>query len=104
MGYVDGLIDYLVQIAYGVLMAILYPISSLIKIVVNVIVYIWDTFTGLINGVYGIFDTFYEYVTGLLNLSFPVAWVAVIGIGLLLAVTLRVYYFLRDIEIGGFKI
>lgn len=89
---------------YGLLYAIFYPVYGLIRIFINVIIYIWSTIAGLFNSFIALFNSVYDYFVGLLTLIFPAAWVSLLMLGFLIVVALRLYSFAKDISIFGFKI
>jgi hypothetical protein len=104
MGYIDGLVTYLVSMIINLCYALFYPIYSIIMIFVNVINLIWVSFVSFINSLIGLFTAVYSTIYSLFYLIFPSSWVAVLLLGLSIAILLRVYAYLKDIEIFGFKI
>lgn len=101
---VDGLITYLVELAYNCLFAIFYPIYKLIEIVIGWIVYIWDCLYNFVFGFIDLINIFISFFYDTLFSWMPASILALLILGILIVVALRLYKFLSDIEIAGFKI
>lgn len=103
-GYIDGLITYLVELLLELLYGVFYPVVCFFRIFINVVVYIWRTFYNLFESMYDLFDSVYSYISTYLGLIFPSAWTYLLCLGLLIVFVLRIYHFVKDISIAGFKI
>ena len=104
MAYLDGLIKYLVEIAVQILYGIFYPVVSIFKIFINVVNYIWGSLYDMVVSFYNLFTSLYTFINNLFSLIFPNTYVALILVGITIVFLFRVYHFVKDIELGGFKI
>lgn len=104
MGYIDGALTYLVQLSYEFLKALFYPVTAFLTIFIEQAVQVWHVFYSFVTALTGLFNTFYSLVHTYFSLAFPSIWVVVIMIGLLTVIALRVYSFVKDVSIFGFKI
>lgn len=101
---VDGLITYLVELAYSCLFALFYPVYAILKMVIGWLVYIWDSFYNFIFGIIDLVNSFISFWYDLLFSWMPTPILGVLVLGFLIVVAQRVYSYLKDIEIAGFKI
>ena len=80
-------------------MSLYNDIWALASFIENIAVF----FISLITGIWGLSTTVYNIVIDFLSV-FPSEWTIPLGIGFTIVVGLRVYYFVKDISIAGFKI
>lgn len=102
--FVDGLIEYLIQLAYDCLFAVFYPVYALLKMLIGWLAFIWDTFYGFIFGFVDLANGFIGFMYNTFFSWMPSPVLAVLVLGVLIVVALRVYFFAKDISIAGFKI
>jgi len=61
-------------------------------------------FIGMITDIIALGGTIISFVNNTIGLLFPSTWTLLIVLGVGIVVTLRIYFFLKDISIAGFKI
>lgn len=88
----------------SLLNALLYPFYSVLHMIWGWIVIIISAITGLYNAIMGLFSILVSFITSVSDIMFPGQWGTFIVIGLTIVFALRVYYFLKDVSIGGFKL
>lgn len=103
-GFIDGLITYLVQLLLSALNGLFYPVTKLFKMIIGWVVYVWDSFYGLLNSFISLFNNFYDFVKEILYIIFPSKWMMLICLGLFIVMAQVLYSYLKDVGIFGFKI
>ncbi|WP_406656623.1 hypothetical protein V7O62_12295 [Methanolobus sp. ZRKC2] len=87
---------------------ILYAILSVIDFIFGgiheIIMQIWTAFAELYQAFYGLIMSVVGLFTDFLGALLPSAWFALMLITMLVVFVLRVYHFLKDVSIAGFKI
>lgn len=97
----NSLGEWVYQLLYG----IVKPFFDLIGYLLNGFMAILSEFIGFISDIYNLlFITVMYFLNNTLFLILPPEWVAVISVGITIVVLLRIYSFVKDIEILGFKI
>lgn len=98
------LINYLGDFLIELLYALFYPLHLVINIVTSFISTLVNSFIGFFASITGMFinlsSLISEFLTGLL----PYTWVVLILLGISIAVLQRIYFYIKDISIAGFKI
>jgi hypothetical protein len=98
--FLQVLADFLGSLAA---VALYIPISGL-HVLIDLLNQIISSLSGTINAVIDIGNSMFGLITNTFNGVLPSAWVALLGTILLLNIALRVYFFVKDISIAGFKI
>ncbi|WP_406656161.1 hypothetical protein V7O62_09890 [Methanolobus sp. ZRKC2] len=83
---------------------LLYILQTIIDQILKLINAIISPFVGLLGSITALFDSVYSFVSSLFSLFLPSLWVAIMLLMLFIVVILRIYSFVKDISIGGFKI
>jgi hypothetical protein len=83
--------------------ALYFPIRML-NIIIDLINIVLGSLMNAVNSIIILGNLMVTLITGTFNNVLPDAWVAAFGIIILLNIALRVYYFVKDIEILGNKI
>lgn len=111
MGIIESLYDlaisigeYISQGVYYIVACIFYPVQVIFYWLDNIITLIWNVFVDLLTAWWGIFDIMYTHVSTSIVCFIPSMWSIIILLGLTIVFTLRLYYFIKDISILGFKI
>lgn len=97
---INGLYEALVGIVY----LVLYPVISVIGIILNTLTVIYNEMMGLLNNLMAIATTFIDLLDTVFVGVLPLTIVILLGSLITIVVVLRVYSFVKDIEILGFKI
>jgi hypothetical protein len=97
--FISPLIGALIQLV----MLLVYPFVILLSIVQFAILAVLQSVLDILNGtVYLINDV--GYFINLFSGVFPSAWTAILGLIILANLALRIYWFVKDISIAGFKV
>lgn len=97
---VNGLYEALVGVVY----LVLYPVISVIGIILNTLTVIYNEMVGLLNNVMAIGTMFIDLLDTVFVGVMPLTIVILLGALITIVVVLRVYSFVKDIEILGFKL
>ncbi|SFM90783.1 hypothetical protein [Methanolobus profundi] len=92
------------QFLSELLYALLYPLEVIFRHLTNIIQIIIGAFVGLISSLFTFFNSVYSMISTFVSLWMPSVWIILILIMLGIAFVLRIYWFLKDIEILGNKI
>lgn len=84
--------------------ALLYPLNSFFSMIWGWISLILNAVLGLYHSIILFFNSITSFITSISSIMFPGTWGTLILIGLSIVFLLRLYYFLKDVEIMGFKI
>jgi len=85
-------------------MMVAYPIVLLISIVQNAFIALWTPLAGFVNALIGIPNLLIGILNALFVGTLPAIWIGLIMIELFIVLGLRIYSFLKDVEILGNKI
>lgn len=96
--------SYISQAVQLLLSALFYPVQLVFYWVGHIVNSMYLSFVGLVSAFYSTFSMFYDFLVNHLFLFFPSAWTFIIMIGFTLVFLLRIYSFVKDISIAGFKI
>lgn len=96
--------EYISQGVYSIVSCLFYPVQVIFYWMDNIITLIWIAFIDLLTAWWGIFDIMYAHVSTSIVSFIPSMWSVIILLGLTIVFTLRLYYFIKDISILGFKI
>ena len=96
--------EYISQGVYSVVSCLFYPVQVLLYWIDNIMKLVWNIFVELLSSWWCIFDIMYSYVSTSIVSFIPSMWSVIILLGLSIVFTLRLYYFIKDISILGFKI
>ncbi len=84
--------------------AVLYPFNAVLHMV-------WGWIMLIVNAVLALYSAFTNFFTSIIvfiqtisSVMFPGEWGTLIVIGLSIVFALRIYSFLKDVSIGGFKL
>jgi len=86
------------------LSAILSVLDFIFGGIYDIILQIWNAFVALYQAFYGLIMSVIDLFTDFLGALFPSAWVALMVIMALIVFVLRIYHFLKDVSLWGFKI
>lgn len=92
------------QFLADLLGALLYPLEVIFGHIYVIFFIIVNSITGLINNFFRLFDAVSSFVNTFLSTWLPSPWIVLILLMLTIASLLRLYWFLKDVEIWGFKI
>lgn len=98
-----GIAEALSQFLKEILNFFLYFLQSVIGFIIDVIRLFIDPFVGLVDNILILFDSLYTFITGFLSFL-PSPWLALMLLMLVIVVGLRLYSFLKDISIHGYKV
>lgn len=85
-------------------MMVFYPVVLLVSIIQNVFIAIWTPLATFINAIIGIPNLLINIINALIIGTLPAIWIGLITIELFIVLGLRIYSFLKDVEILGNKI
>ena len=105
-GLVDAVINLpwiLVDLIFDILLAIIYPFILAVNYVLIWVDYGLQTFWNFIDAFFTLSGVLQETLATFLDI-FPSPWVLLLMSIVTLRVALRVYFFVRDISLAGFKI
>ena len=97
---INGLYEAMVGVVY----LVLYPVISVIGIILNTLTVIYNEMVGLLNNLMAIGTTFIDLLDTVFVGVLPLTIVILLGSLITIVVVLRVYSFVKDIEILGFKL
>lgn len=92
------------QFLADILNALLYPLQVIFGHIYVIFSIIIDSFIGLYDSFASLFSSVYSLFTAAFQSWLPSPWMALIFLIFTVVFLLRVYSFLKDIEIWGFKI
>ena len=109
------IIDELVDLMHGILTAlsqavetlincIFYPFQVIFTWIGNIAKLIFDTVINFFSSLWGLFDLMYSFLSNNFLSFLPLVWVSIILVGVTIVFLLRLYFFLKDVSIAGFKI
>lgn len=102
--WIIGLPGYFADLLAAIIHAILYPINALFQMVWGWITLIIDAIMSVYTAITGLFSTVTGFLTSVSSMLFPGTWGTMIMIGFSIVVLLRIYHFLKDVSIAGFKL
>lgn len=97
-------INGLIQALPGLMNMVLYPLLSIQDLIYQVFAYVFEKFYYLFNNLLSIPTMILNFFEGIFLVVLPGSIIALFGALFLIVVGLRLYSFLKDIEILGFKI
>lgn len=97
-------INGLIQVLPGLMNLVLYPFLSIQDLIYQVFAYEFEKFYYLFNNLMSIPTMLLKFFEGVFVVVLPGAIIALFGALFLIVVGLRLYSFLKDISIAGFKI
>jgi len=107
----SGVVEQLVQLPFAIasllqtlLLEFFYPLVVLWNVFISWLNFALGIFTGFFNGFLSAANLVISLQNTLLVGHFPSPWVALLGFMVLFRVCMRLYFFLRDIEILGNKV
>lgn len=110
-GIIDSFLSLALSIAeyisagvYAIVVCILYPLQVGYYWITSIIGIIWNSFTSFFAAFYQIHTILYNHVSSTIITMFPSTWTVIVLLGLTIVGTLRLYYFIKDVSILGFKI
>lgn len=102
--WIIGLPGYFADLIEALINAILYPIQVIFSMFWHWISILVDSVVSVYTSILTLFNTTYSFLWNISTTLFPGTWGILILIGFTIVVLLRVYYFVKDIEILGFKL
>ena len=103
-GVVSDVLSGVYEALVGVVYLVLYPVISVIGIILNTLTVIYNEMVGLLNNLMAIGTTFIDLLDTVFVGVLPLTIVILLGALITIVVVLRVYSFVKDIEILGFKL
>ena len=110
-GWVDSLLElalsigeYISQGVYACVVCIFYPFQVIFYWIGSILGIMWNPFIDFFTAFAVINTTLFNHVTCSITSMLPATWTLIIILGLTIVFTLRLYYFVKDISILGFKI
>ena len=98
-----GLAEALSQFLSEIINFAMYVLQSIIGLILDIINLIISPFIGLSRAIMALFDSVYTFVTAYLSFL-PSPWLVLMLLMLTIVVALRLYSFLKDISIHGYKV
>ena len=95
---------YISDAVIAILMGLWYPFGLILSWIDYVVTYVYSAFVGLISALGVSSSLIYSFLSSSLTSLFPSSWVVVLLLGVSIVVVLRLYFFIKDISIAGFKI
>ena len=92
--------DFLEQL----LAALLYPFQAFIEMVLYWVVYVLNLFSSFLSSLYGLFGQVSVFIAEFMLNLIPYFWLFLILLGFSIVFILRIYHYIKDISIAGFKI
>lgn len=89
---------------FTLIYAVFYPVQCLLSMFLGWINIIYTAFVDLVTAFTALFNTVYSFISTISTMLFPGTWGTLILIGFMIVFSLRVYHYLKDISIAGFKI
>jgi hypothetical protein len=102
--FIDGLVTYLSQLFSQFLAALFWIPQNLLYILLNILTAIWLALSGAVSSFYTLFTSVYQFITGLFVLTLPLLLASMLGLALLVVIVMRIYSFVKDFGVGGFKV
>lgn len=110
-GFIDSLLElalsigeYISQGVYAVVVCLFYPVQVSFYWISSILGVIWNPFIEFFAAFAEINSTLFNHLTTSIYTMLPATWTLIIILGLTIVFTLRLYYFVKDISIFGFKI
>jgi len=100
----NDLINYLGSLLTALAYLILVPIYNFFTFIVSTIYTVLNAFISLVNAIIGLTGNLVSNITNYITGLFPVEILSVILIGLAIVIFQRLYFYLKDVSIFGFKI
>lgn len=98
------LVEYLGDMLNHLVHAFLYPIQAAINFVIDMMMWVINIFVSLVAAIYSLCSSITSLFTEFLTDLMPDLWVVLLILGILIAFIQRVYFYLKDISIFGWKI
>jgi hypothetical protein len=96
--------DAILMLPINIANLILYPFIKIFDEMGKMAALIYNTVSAFINMFIDFFNAVYQFLATILTNFFPYSWVAVFLLAVALVAALRVYSFLKDVSIFGWKI
>lgn len=103
-GIVGGIANLITDTLGAIADIITYPIISILTHLGDIVGHVITPLIGLVVNVQNTGTAMTDIVTELMAGMFDLAWISIIGVGVGFIVLIRVYHFVKDIEILGFKV
>lgn len=110
-GWIDNLLElalsigeFISQGAYAIVICLFYPLQVSFYWITSILGAMWNPFIDFFGAFAVINSTLFNHVTSSITSMLPSAWTLIIILGLTIVFTLRLYYFVKDISILGFKV
>ena len=88
----------------NLLAGLLYPFQAFIELLLYWSNYVLNIFITFINSILGLFDQVTYFISNFMYNIIPSLWLVLVLLGFSIVIILRVYHFIKDISIAGFKI
>lgn len=99
-----GMFDQLGDLLYNLVYLVLYPAIRIFNMLLNAVISALDELRLLYHSIIGLGYTVSNLIINTFGVLFPATWTTLILLGVVIVVVLRVYFFVKDISIAGFKI
>jgi len=100
----EELINYLGSFLDAIFSMILFPIVKFFILIFVSVVTVYNAFVGFINAFYGLFTNIYGNIGSYISDVLPSPFVALLMLGISIAILQRIYFYVKDISILGNKI
>lgn len=95
---------YISQAVELLITCLIYPIQRILYWIGNILSIIIDAIMGLITSFYNIFYILYDFISSVVSGILPNAIVIIIMLAFTIVFLFRLYHFIKEVEIFGFKI
>jgi len=102
--WIISLPGYFADLIEAIIYALFYPIQALFSMIWGWISILIDSVVSVYTSITTLFNTIYFFLSTVASILFPGTWGTLILIGFSIVVLLRIYYFLKDVSIAGFKL
>ncbi|WP_406657397.1 hypothetical protein V7O62_02260 [Methanolobus sp. ZRKC2] len=92
------------QFLRELLFALIYPFKVILESIWGIISLLIGSFVGLVGNFFALFNALYTLVVTFFTAWIPSPWLVPIVSMLIIALVLRLYWFLKDVSIHGYKV
>jgi len=96
--------EYITQAIYTLVHCLFYPFQLILSWIDKISKLIINTLVSFIGVLWDSFHIVYDFVTNMFIGMLPSLWITLILLAITIIFTLRLYHFIKDISIAGFKI
>lgn len=92
------------QFLRELLFALIYPFKVILESIWSLISLVIGSFVGLVGNFFALFNAVYNLVVTFFSAWIPSPWLVLIVLMLIVTFALRLYWFLKDVSIHGYKV